>query len=335
MSDDKGNDVRRARGRRRNWMLVVAVAPVVLLLAGCSAVATAPKSVGATSATMQALISCNDRCQYRFRYRTPGGAWKQTAVKSVGAVQPAQYFGEELTGLTTGTAIQYQVCSIGDQVASWTCQGPTGPGDWITFTPAAPIPAELSAHIEVVRRGKLGRAILDLALSHGTTVYTADGIDANYNPSTNKIKFGRDWLSPGYVAYVPGLLAHEFGHSNNEFEGVNARLRQRYGAQPFGNAMVYIANELVAEMLASAAAVEAGWYRGPSSVTTQAGTLRTPRGAVDWMMNDSFYQDYYGYTGSSFSEAVRNEFANAISAEARALITRFGGAMPSQYTVTY
>ncbi len=110
---------------------VVAVMVLTLGLAGCSGNTTAASNVAATSATLNAQVSCSGGsptpCQYRFQYGTGGSYQYQTPTAPVpGATVTVSSapVSTTVTGLIPGTTYTYQLCGKGDSLSSVTCVTP-------------------------------------------------------------------------------------------------------------------------------------------------------------------------------------------------------------------
>jgi uncharacterized protein YkwD len=102
---------------------------VTFSLAGCSGTTTGATSVGQTTATLNALVSCSGGsptpCSFYFQWGT-GGAYQFRDAASSGqhAVISNLAVSWSVSNLTPGTTYTYEICGKGDTVASYVCVSP-------------------------------------------------------------------------------------------------------------------------------------------------------------------------------------------------------------------
>jgi hypothetical protein len=123
-----------------------------------------------------------------------------------------------------------------------------------------------------------------------------------------------------------GVLVHEIGHALLDHGGVLERIYSLPdGVGP-------LANEVIAESLASAVAREAGFTRTSSSIAREDGSLRSPAHGFDDIMRSEFYVDYYSIDLANYTPAERQQTYDAITNESINLIESLGGTPPPEYT---
>jgi hypothetical protein len=304
---------------RLSLLLVLAV----VLLSGCAGNTTTATSITTTSATLGAQGSCDTQCWFYFNvYEFGTGRWVSTAVKGpIGRVQPAAAFTDTVTGLSPGRDYAYQVCGYGDGLTRWVCVGSDGSEKTRSYfsTPSHPA-STLAAGVTTLRSGALGRQIHDQAIAGGATLVPTTATSfADYSHPNVRV-------NPVAVPenLKPGVIGHEMSHALIHQRGVLGRLNQ------LPDNLGAMGNEVVAEMLASAAAKQAGWARGGSAVTTDQGALRSARGALDNILTSS-YVSYYGINLANVSDADRRLASETIYTEASTLIRALGGTVPAAY----
>lgn len=188
---------------------------------------------------------------------------------------------------------------------------------------ATPLPAmDIARGIAVMEQGALGKALRMATMGQGTQIIVTP--DTGFADYWNKVvRIHPKVLEGGYS--VPGVIAHELGHAYVDLHGLLGRLHK------MPHRLGLLGNEIVAEAIASAIAVQSGFARGASSVTTSEGTLRTIRGALDSILGSDFYVKYYKIDLTLMTETVRAQAASTLLAIAREAITNLGGVTPPQY----
>ena len=110
-------------------LVVVVAALGALGLAGCSGRTTGASDLTATSARLNGLGSCDTTCTAYMRWRPVGTSdWASSQPFTVGAVTNAHWIAVA-TGLTAGTAYEYQACGKEASYSQSVCVGPDGAGN--------------------------------------------------------------------------------------------------------------------------------------------------------------------------------------------------------------
>lgn len=294
-----------------------------ILMTGCSGKTTHSNEVTPTTARLHAAGNCNDRCWYYFKIRDiDTGRLLTTPQRGPITTIGTTPFSETESRLQPGHRYSFQACGLGDGLQNPVCVGPDGRTDSESRfeTPTHDL-RPLFYAVVTLKGSALGRNIHDTALFGGAQIQ-----------ATTRTPFAD--YSPPYVRVHPnkvderikaGVLAHELGHALIDQRGILTRLNK------LPDGIGSLANEVVAELLASEAAREGHFYRGPSTVTRDNGSLRSAREALDNILANDFYVSYYGINRSNISEADRALSAAIIYREAASLITSLGGTVPAAY----
>lgn len=198
----------------------------------------------------------------------------------------------------------------------------------VTVSPVQPVPvtpqhegvSSVDEALAQLRQKSGGLALAGLARDYGVGIITSS--ESGFLDYTRpNVRVNPSALS---FPFIVGALAHELGHSvSDRFVGRGQlfSLPRNLGGP---------AEEIAAELVASAVAVNDGFPRGESAVTTSDGTLRSARGAVDNILSTSYVQ-YYKVPIAEVTEADRQQMASLALAQATRILGRIGVPVPSQY----
>jgi hypothetical protein len=111
----------------RRALVSAGLVAAVAVLAACSGKTTGATSVTSTSATLNAVGSCDTACTAYMRWRVVGTTtWTNAPSFSVDHPVTNAAWSQSATGLFPGTRYEYQACGKESSYAQFACAGPSG-----------------------------------------------------------------------------------------------------------------------------------------------------------------------------------------------------------------
>lgn len=207
-----------------------------------------------------------------------------------------------------------------------------GLGGAAKTAPVAPAPTPepqqvLDQAIDIIGTSPTGAKVLEELRQDGVEITISTDADyAAYNSGLGE--HGTILVNPAVLEespeHVAGVLTHEAGHALLDHRGVLPKLDELPdGVGP-------LANEVIAESLASAVAREAGIPRTASAISRGDGTFRAPAQGFDDIMKSS-YIDYYGIDLANFTAEERQTAYDEITTQSLNLLGSLGATPPQEF----
>jgi hypothetical protein len=201
---------------------------------------------------------------------------------------------------------------------------PTAPA-----APVTPSPKQqqvvLDAGIALLRTSPTGEALYQATVGQGVEIVISTDADLAHFDN-GRGEHGTVVINPNAFTEterITGILGHELGHAYVHSSGTLDRL----GRLP--DNVGTLANEVIAESIATTISQEAGFVRGASAISRGDGTYRSPAQGFDDILESDFYVDYYKIDLASFTPTERQQAYDVITDASIGLITSLGSTPPA------